>query len=97
MFWEDPYLTVLDTTVLSQDGNTVILNDTIAYAEAGGQESDQVTINNIPVLESRLDPEKRFITYVLPEGHGLLEQKISPNAPTFCLWANFNPHESTVR
>lgn len=71
LFWEDPYLTVLDTTVLSVEGNTVVLNDTIAYAEAGGQESDQTTINNIAVLESKLDPEKRFITYMLPENHGL--------------------------
>ena len=50
LFWEDPYLTVLNTTVLSVDGNAVILKDTIGYAEAGGQESDQIKINTIPVL-----------------------------------------------
>jgi alanyl-tRNA synthetase len=64
LFWEDPYLAKLDTSVLSVEDNGVILKDTIAYAEAGGQESDQTLINNTVVLESRLDPEKRFITYV---------------------------------
>lgn len=71
LFWDDPYLTVLNTAVLSVEGNAVILKDTVAYAEAGGQESDQTKINNITVLESKLDPEKRFITYILPENHGL--------------------------
>ena len=71
LFWDDPYLTALNTTVLSVDGNAVILKDTIGYAEAGGQESDRMQINTISVLESRLDPEKRFITYRLPENHGL--------------------------
>ena len=71
VFWENPYLTVLDTIVLSVEGSAVILKDTIGYAEAGGQESDQITINGIPVLESKLDPEKRFIIYILPENRGL--------------------------
>lgn len=71
LFWDDSYLTLLDTTVLAVEGNAVILKDTIAYAEAGGQESDRAKINNIAVLESKLDPEKRFITYILPENHGL--------------------------
>lgn len=71
LFWDDPYLTALDTTVLSVEGNAVILKDTVGYAEAGGQESDRIQISGLPVLESRLDPEKRFITYMLPENHGL--------------------------
>lgn len=69
-FWNDPYLTTLNTTVLSVEGNAVILKDAIGYAEAGGQESDHTKINHISVLESRLDPEKRFITYILPDNHG---------------------------
>jgi Ser-tRNA(Ala) deacylase AlaX len=71
LFWNDPYLTAIDTAVLSMEGNAVILKDTVGYAEAGGQESDRMQINGIPVLESRLDPDKRFITYMLPENHGL--------------------------
>ncbi len=71
IFWDDPYLKTLETTVLSIDSNAVILTDTIAYAEAGGQESDLTKINGITALESKLDPEKRFITYLLPQDHGL--------------------------
>jgi Ser-tRNA(Ala) deacylase AlaX len=71
IFWEDSYLTSLDTSVLSVEGQQVILKETIAYAEAGGQESDRVTMNHITALESVLDPEKCFITYTLPENHGL--------------------------
>ncbi len=71
VFWKDPYLTMLDTTVLLIEGNAVILKDTIGYAEAGGQESDRIQINGDPVLEARLDPEKRFITYILPENHSV--------------------------
>lgn len=71
LFWDDPYLTKLDTTVVSADGNAIILKETIAYAEAGGQESDRGMINNVALLESRLDSDKQFITYLLPEGHGL--------------------------
>lgn len=75
-FWDEPYLKELDTTVLSVEGNGVVLKDTVAYAEAGGQESDRTKINGIEVLEARLDTEKRFITYILPESHGL-----QPGAP----------------
>jgi len=67
LFWDNPYLTTLDTTVLSVEGNAVILKDTIVYAEAGGQESDRAKINDIFILESKLDPEKQFITHILPE------------------------------
>jgi Ser-tRNA(Ala) deacylase AlaX len=71
LFWDDPYLTKLDTTVVSADGNAIILKETIAYAEAGGQESDRGMINNVALLESRLDSDRQFITYLLPENHGL--------------------------
>ena len=40
LFWDDPYLITLNTTVVSLEGDAVILKDTIAYAEAGGQEWD---------------------------------------------------------
>jgi len=57
--------------VTSVEGNQVVLDETIGYAEAGGQESDRIQINNISVLEAKLDPDKRFITYILPNNHGL--------------------------
>lgn len=73
VFWENPYLTSLDTTILSVHGDKVLLKETIAYAEAGGQESDGAKINGLPVFAAQLDPQKRFITYQLAENHGLQE------------------------
>lgn len=55
MFWVDPYLSKLSTTVAHVSGNEVVLNETIAYAESGGQESDHATINGMSVLSSRMD------------------------------------------
>ena len=69
LFWENPYLTTLDTVVESVLDNSITLRETIFYAFSGGQESDTGTIGSHPVLEARksgLD-----IQYVLPEGHGL--------------------------
>jgi Ser-tRNA(Ala) deacylase AlaX len=69
LFWDDPYLTTLDTVVTSVDGDAVTLSSTIFFAESGGQESDEGSIGGLPVLEARAEgPE---ISYVLPEGHGL--------------------------
>jgi Ser-tRNA(Ala) deacylase AlaX len=69
LFWDDPYLTQLDTIVTSVDGDSVTLAETIFFAESGGQESDEGTIGGIPVLEARAIGSD--IRYVLPEGHGL--------------------------
>jgi Ser-tRNA(Ala) deacylase AlaX len=69
LFWEDPYLTSLDTVVESVDADEVTLASTIFFAESGGQESDAGTIGGFPVLEARADGTE--IRYLLPEGHGL--------------------------
>jgi len=69
LFWDDPYVTGLDTAVASVDGGAVTLASTIFFAESGGQESDEGTIAGVPVLEARADGLE--IVYLLPEGHGL--------------------------
>jgi Ser-tRNA(Ala) deacylase AlaX len=69
LFWSDPYLTALDTTVAGVDGDVVTLASTILFAESGGQESDEGTIAGLPVLDARAEDSE--IVYVLPEGHGL--------------------------
>jgi len=69
LFWEDPYLTRLDTRVAWVEGDEVGLESTIFFAFSGGQESDSGTLAGQPVLEARkhgLD-----IRYCLPRGHGL--------------------------
>ncbi|MCP8967641.1 alanyl-tRNA editing protein [Ectobacillus ponti] len=69
VFWEDPYLTELDTTVVSVNGNEITVEDTIFYAFSGGQESDAGTIGGCSVLQAV--KQGKEIIYTLPEGHGL--------------------------
>lgn len=69
IFWQDPYLTELDTTVQSVNGNRITLNETIFYAFSGGQESDWGTIGGHEVLEAKKEGKQIF--YTLPEGHKL--------------------------
>lgn len=72
LFWIDPYLTKLETTVSAINDKEIVFEETIAYSESGGQESDKATINGIEVLSSRMDKgEPYLIYYTLPEGHGL--------------------------
>ena len=69
IFWQDPYLTELNTIVHSVNGNQVTLSETIFYAFSGGQESDAGSIAGHPVLEARKEVKQIF--YTLPEVHGL--------------------------
>lgn len=69
VFWEDPYRTELQTHVTSVNGGDITVAETIFYALAGGQESDQGTIGNRPVLQAR--KEGREIVYTLEADHGL--------------------------
>lgn len=69
LFWQDPYLTRLDTHITRVDGNDVTVAETIFYAFSGGQESDSGTIAGKPVLKAR--KEEKEIVYTLEEGHEL--------------------------
>jgi len=70
LFWDDPYLTQLDTEVVTVDGDAVTLAATIIYAFSGGQESDHGTIGRHEVLAAR--KEGADIVYTLPPGHSLV-------------------------
>lgn len=69
IFWQDPYLTRLDTHITSVDGNDVTVAETIFYAFAGGQESDHGSIGGRRVVQARKEGKEIF--YTLEEGHGL--------------------------
>jgi Ser-tRNA(Ala) deacylase AlaX len=69
IFWEDPYLTQIETRITSVRGNDVTVDQTIFYAFSGGQEGDHGTIGNTPVREAR--KEGKEIVYTLGDGHGL--------------------------
>jgi Ser-tRNA(Ala) deacylase AlaX len=72
LFWVDPYLTKINTTVSAVNGNEIVFDETIAYCEAGGQESDKAKINGIEIMGSRMDKSEPYlIYYALLEGHGL--------------------------
>ncbi|MBM4347566.1 MAG: alanyl-tRNA editing protein [Deltaproteobacteria bacterium] len=69
IFWDDPYLTQLETYVTSAQGDEITLEQTIFFAFSGGQESDIGTIGNCCVLQART--EGKEIIYTLEQGHGL--------------------------
>ena len=69
IFWEDPYLTQLETHIATVKDNDITVEQTIFYALSGGQESDYGTIGNNRVLQAR--KEGKEIVYTLENGHGL--------------------------
>lgn len=69
VFWQDPYLTTLETYITSVNADAVTVAATIFYAFAGGQESDSGTIGGRQVIEARKDGLE--IIYRLEDGHGL--------------------------
>jgi Ser-tRNA(Ala) deacylase AlaX len=69
LFWEDPYLAEIETTVTGVDGDTVTLESTVAYAFSGGQQSDSGTIGGREILEARKDGLE--ILYRLGPGRAL--------------------------
>ncbi|HLC06966.1 MAG TPA: alanyl-tRNA editing protein [Candidatus Babeliales bacterium] len=76
VFWDNPYQHTLQTHVVSVDGNKVLFAETIAYSFAGGQESDKAFVNDIPILDSKI--EGNLIYYTLPDNHGLhIDDKVT--------------------
>ncbi|KTC65697.1 alanyl-tRNA synthetase (plasmid) [Legionella adelaidensis] len=69
VFWDNPYLTELNTVVDTLENDEITLRETIFYAFSGGQESDCGTIEDYPVLEAR--KEGKQIYYKLPSDHKL--------------------------
>ena len=69
VFWDNPYQTKLITKIAWLKENRFVPESIIAYSFAGGQESDLAFINNLPVLDSKI--EGNLIYYSLPANHGL--------------------------
>jgi Ser-tRNA(Ala) deacylase AlaX len=69
VFWQDPYLTELDTRIARVAGDEVTVEATILYALSGGQESDCGAIGGRRVLGAEW--RGREIVYTLESGHGL--------------------------
>ncbi|MCE2716172.1 MAG: alanyl-tRNA editing protein [Pseudomonadota bacterium] len=69
VFWDNPYQHSLETTVAAVSGNQVTFAETIAFSFSGGQESDKATINDMPILDSKM--ENNLIIYTLPDDHSI--------------------------
>ncbi len=69
IFWEEPYLTEIETTITGVKDNEVTVDRTIFYALSGGQESDHGSINSHQVIHARKDDKE--IIYTVEDGHGL--------------------------
>ena len=55
IFWEDPYLMECDATITKVNGSRVNVDQTVAYAFNGGQESDYGTIGGFAITEAKKD------------------------------------------
>lgn len=52
LFWQDPYLSECNATITSVNNDIVTVDQTVAYAFSGGQESDTGTIGGYEILEA---------------------------------------------
>lgn len=62
LFWDDPYLSEIKTKVQSINGQIITVNRTIAYAFAGGQQSDSGKIGKFDILDARKEGTEIFYT-----------------------------------
>jgi alanyl-tRNA synthetase len=76
IFWEDPYLTELETIVTSVNNNVIALKETIAYAFSGGQQSDEGIINGFAIQKAQKVEKEIF--YTIAENHSIIKgQKVT--------------------
>ncbi|WP_319562687.1 alanyl-tRNA editing protein [Marispirochaeta sp.] len=69
VFWNNPYLTQIDASVQSSDGEVITLDKTIFYAFSGGQESDSGFIGGLTVI--RAEKRDKEIFYTIDSGNSL--------------------------
>jgi len=70
LFWENPYLTELEAKVTSVNNNIITLDQTIAFAFSGGQQSDSGTIGGFQIIEAK--KEEKEIFYTIEHNHKLI-------------------------
>ncbi|HEY0299437.1 MAG TPA: alanyl-tRNA editing protein [Arachidicoccus sp.] len=67
IFWEDPYKTEITTSITSVYNSIITLEETIAYAFSGGQQSDAGFTNEFTILKAeKIDKE---IFYTIDSNH----------------------------
>lgn len=70
IFWENPYLTKLEAKVTNVNGNVITLDQTIAFAFSGGQQSDSGTIGGFEIIEAKKEGKEIF--YTIGDNHNLI-------------------------
>lgn len=70
IFWEDPYLSSIKAKITDVKDNAVTLDQTVAFAFSGGQQSDFGTIEGYRIIEARKDGLE--IYYSIEDGHELI-------------------------
>lgn len=68
-FWDNPYLTEIEATIESANKDVITLDQTIAFAFSGGQQSDSGTIGNYKIIESKKEDKEIF--YTIDSNHTL--------------------------
>lgn len=69
LFWSNSYLTECNAIVTSVEKNRVTVDQTVAYAFEGGQQSDIGTIGGYEIMNA--ERQGREIYYTLPYNHSL--------------------------
>ena len=69
LFWIDPYLTETQAKIMTVNDDKITLDQTVAYAVSGGQDSDSGTIGGYEILEA--EKQDNEIVYTLIHGHNL--------------------------
>ncbi len=69
IFWEDPYLSSIKAKITDVKDNAVTLDQTVAFAFSGGQQSDFGTIGGYRIIEARKDGLE--IYYTIENSHDL--------------------------
>jgi len=70
LFWENPYLTELEAKITSVNNNIITLDQTIAFAFSGGQQSDSGTIGGFQIIEAKKEGKEIF--YTIEHNHNLI-------------------------
>ncbi|OIO27816.1 alanyl-tRNA editing protein [Candidatus Micrarchaeota archaeon CG_4_10_14_0_2_um_filter_60_11] len=73
LFWKDAYLAECAATVTRVDGNKAYLDQTVAFAFSGGQQSDTAFINGVQLAELIEEKEANEIVHVFPAEPALKE------------------------
>ncbi len=69
IFWENPYLTEIDAKVTNVANDTITVDQTIAFAFSGGQQSDSGSIGGYEIIKAQKEGKEIF--YTIQQNHCL--------------------------